>query len=139
MDSKSTPAHHMDPAKALVMIKERDEKISELEKENSDIKKENSELRAKLAMYESPNMPTSISSLYNMAGKKFREQRGKDPGTGSGRRRMQWRLMVVLFLLYRLFQHVKTPDKLLIERYSIVFADSADLFPQDVFGVQHLQ
>ncbi len=72
MDSKSTPAHHMDPAKALVMIKERDEKISELEKElsivkkeNADVKKENSELRAKLALYESPNMPTSTPSLYS--------------------------------------------------------------------------
>ena len=39
MDSKAAPAHHMDPAKALVMIMERDEKISGLEKENSDIKR----------------------------------------------------------------------------------------------------
>ncbi len=81
MDSKSTPAHHMDPAKAFVMIKERDEKISELEKENSDIKKENSELRAKLALYESPNMPTSTPSLYNNARRKFRGMRSR-PLTG---------------------------------------------------------
>ena len=37
MDSKAAPAHPMDLPKALVMIKERDEKISKLDKENSEI------------------------------------------------------------------------------------------------------
>ena len=87
MDSKAAPARCTDPGKALVMIMERDEKISRLEKENSDIKKEfsdikrqlsdikkeNARLQARLALYESPNMPTSTPSLYNDARKKFRE------------------------------------------------------------------
>ncbi len=91
MDSKAAPARCTDPGKALVMIMERDEKISKLEKELSDIKKENSDtkkentkLQARLALYESPNMPTSTPSLYNDARKKFRERRGEDPGGSPG-------------------------------------------------------
>ncbi len=91
MDSKAVLARCTDPGKALVMIMEQDEKISGLEKElsivkkeNADVKKENAELQARLALYESPNMPTSTPSLYNDARKKFREKRGEDPGGSPG-------------------------------------------------------
>ena len=84
MDSKAVLARCTDPVKALVMIMGQDEKISGLEKELSIVKKENAELQARLALYESPNMPTSTPSLYNDARKKFREKRGEDPGGSPG-------------------------------------------------------
>lgn len=48
------------------------------------LEKENAGLRARLALYESPNMPTSQPSLYNAERKRFRESRGEDPGGNPG-------------------------------------------------------
>ena len=60
------------------------QEFSELKKKYAELEKENAGLRARLAMYENHNMPTSTTSLYNGERKKFREKRGEDPGGSPG-------------------------------------------------------
>ncbi len=53
----------------LVMVRAKlddmKNRIHDLEKKEAEWKKEKSRMQARLALYESPNMPTSRPSLYN--------------------------------------------------------------------------
>ena len=53
-------------------------RIDQLEIMNKTMLKEITMLKTRLALYESPNMPTSQPSLYNYDRKEFRKRRGED-------------------------------------------------------------
>ena len=65
-------------------LAEQDKQLAEQGKQLAEKDRLIKQLQAKVALYESPNMPTSRPSLYNDKRKKFRERRGENPGGSPG-------------------------------------------------------
>ena len=71
-------------AKVVVENDEIRKDLAMCKEENVALKRENVRLTAKLAFYESPNMPTSKPSLFNGERREFRKSRNEDPGGSPG-------------------------------------------------------
>ena len=70
--------------KALGKMEEQEKRITELKKLIAEMGDENAMLKSKLAYYESSNMSSSTTSLYNSKRKKFRKRRGEKISGGPG-------------------------------------------------------
>ena len=77
MTDSETTVLRKELSKVLVRMEEQEKSITGLEKSNAEKDEEISMLKSRLAYYESSNMSSSTTSLYNSKRKKFRKRRGE--------------------------------------------------------------
>ena len=84
MTDSETAVLRKELRKALGTMEEQERRITELEKSNAEKDEKIGMLESKLAYYESSNMSSSTTSLYNSKRKKFRKRRGEKISGGPG-------------------------------------------------------
>ena len=84
MTDSETTVLRKELSKVLVRMEEQEKSITGLEKSNAEKDEEISMLKSRLAYYESSNMSSSTTSLYNSKRKKFRKRRGEKISGGPG-------------------------------------------------------
>ena len=84
MTDSETVVLRKELCKALGKMEEQEKRITEQDKLIAEMGDENAMLKSRLAYYESSNMSSSTTSLYNSKRKKFRKRRGEKISGGPG-------------------------------------------------------